>query len=48
VVNLVNLKPEEKVQSSPHWSMNEEADSDKFIMLATKDGLVKKDRCQAL
>ena len=40
IVNLLNLKPEEKVLSILIVDM--EADSKKFITLATKKGLVKK------
>lgn len=40
IVNLLNLKAEEKVLSL--LVVDEEADSDKFITLATKQGLVKK------
>lgn len=40
MVNLVNLKPEEKVQSI--LTVDEKADRDKFILLATRRGLVKK------
>jgi DNA gyrase subunit A len=39
VVNLINLKPNEKVQSL--LAMND-TDKDKFITLATRQGLVKK------
>ncbi|MFZ5376742.1 MAG: DNA gyrase subunit A [Patescibacteria group bacterium] len=39
-VNLLNLKPEEKIQSI--LPLDEEADANKYIMLATRDGLVKK------
>ncbi|MEA2056596.1 MAG: DNA gyrase subunit A [Patescibacteria group bacterium] len=40
VVNLLNLKPDEKIQSL--LTLNDEKDKDKFITLATKQGLVKK------
>jgi DNA gyrase subunit A len=40
IVNLVNLKPEETVQSV--LAVDETADEDKFISLATKQGLIKK------
>lgn len=40
VVNLVNLKPQETIQAM--LILDEEADQDKFITLATKSGLVKK------
>jgi DNA gyrase subunit A len=40
MVNLLNLKAEERVQAI--LNVDEEKDSDKFIMLATKQGLVKK------
>jgi len=40
VVNLINLKGEETVQSI--LSLNEVADKDKFITLATREGLIKK------
>lgn len=40
MVNLLNLKAEERVQAI--LSVDEEKDADKFIMLATKQGLVKK------
>ncbi len=40
VVNLINLKGEEKVQSL--LVFNEQEDKDKFITLATRQGLVKK------
>lgn len=40
MVNLVNLKPEEKVQSI--LTVDEKADGEKFILLATRRGLVKK------
>ncbi|MDQ5950728.1 MAG: gyrase subunit [Patescibacteria group bacterium] len=40
IVNLVNLKPEETVQSI--LAVDENADQDKFISLATKQGLIKK------
>ncbi len=40
IVNILNLKPEERVQSV--LILNEELDQDKFITLATKKGLVKK------
>ncbi|NCA97742.1 MAG: DNA gyrase subunit A, partial [Bacteroidia bacterium] len=40
IVNLLNLKPDEKVLSI--LIVDEEADRDKFITLATKKGLVKK------
>ncbi len=39
-VNLINLKPEEKVQSILVVDLKK--DQDKFITLATKNGLVKK------
>jgi DNA gyrase subunit A len=40
LVNLINLKADETVRSA--LVMNEEADKDKFVTLATRDGLVKK------
>jgi DNA gyrase subunit A len=40
IVNLVNLKPEETVQSV--LAVDESADEGKFISLATKQGLIKK------
>ncbi|HYD34573.1 MAG TPA: DNA gyrase subunit A [Vitreimonas sp.] len=40
VVNLVNLKGDESVQAM--LVLDEEADKDKYITLATRDGLVKK------
>ncbi len=40
IVNLLNLKPNEKIKSI--LELNEEKDKDKFILLATKEGLVKK------
>ncbi len=40
MVNLLNLKAEERVQAI--LNVDEEKDSEKFIMLATKQGLVKK------
>lgn len=40
VVNLINLKGEERVQSL--LVLDEEKDKDKFITLATRKGLVKK------
>ncbi len=40
VVNLVNLKPDEKVQAL--LVLNEKTAHDKFITLATRQGLVKK------
>ncbi|HSW89755.1 MAG TPA: DNA gyrase subunit A [Patescibacteria group bacterium] len=40
VVNLVNLTPEEKIQAI--LTFNEKAPSGRYIMLATKNGLVKK------
>lgn len=40
IVNLVNLKPDETVQSI--LAVDEMADQDKFISLATKQGLIKK------
>lgn len=40
IVNLLSLKPDEKVQTM--LRVNEEEDQDKYILLATKDGLVKK------
>ncbi len=40
MVNIVNLKPEEKVQSI--LTVDEKADGDKYILLATRRGLVKK------
>lgn len=40
VVNLVNLKPNENVQAM--LVLDENADQDKFITLATRDGLIKK------
>jgi DNA gyrase subunit A len=40
IVNLVSLKPEEIVQAL--LILDEEADKEKFITLATKDGLIKK------
>ncbi len=40
IVNLLNLKRDETVQSILH--LNEKKDKDRFITLATKQGLVKK------
>lgn len=40
IVNLLNLKADETVQSV--LTLNEQADKDKFITLATRQGLVKK------
>ncbi len=40
IVNLINLKPDENVQAM--LVFDEAADKDKFITLATRDGLVKK------
>ncbi|PIY78936.1 MAG: DNA gyrase subunit A [Candidatus Pacebacteria bacterium CG_4_10_14_0_8_um_filter_43_12] len=40
IVNLVNLKPDETIQSI--LAVDEEADKEKFISLATKQGLIKK------
>lgn len=40
VVNLVNLKSEETIQAI--LVVDEEADKDKFITLATREGLIKK------
>ncbi len=40
VVNIVNLKPEEKIESILKFDL--EADKDHFIALITKQGLVKK------
>jgi DNA gyrase subunit A len=40
MVNILSLKPEEKVESI--IILNEEADKDKFILLATRKGLIKK------
>ncbi|MDQ3008129.1 MAG: DNA gyrase subunit A, partial [bacterium] len=40
IVNLVNLKPDELVQAM--LILNEQQDKDKFITLATREGLVKK------
>lgn len=40
MVNILNLKPNEKVQSV--LVLDEQKDQDKFITLATKKGLVKK------
>jgi len=40
IVNLLNLKPQEKVQSL--LILDENKDQDKFITLATRKGLVKK------
>lgn len=40
IVNLVNLKPDETVQSI--LAVDETADAEKFISLATKQGLIKK------
>lgn len=40
MVNLINLKGDEKVQAI--LTIDEEADKDKFITLATEKGLVKK------
>jgi DNA gyrase subunit A len=40
MVNLINLKPEEIVQAM--LTIDEEADKEKFITLATRDGLIKK------
>lgn len=40
IVNLLSLKPDEKIQSI--LKLNEKQDKDKFITLATKQGLIKK------
>jgi len=40
IVNLLNLKPQERVQTM--LVIDEEKDKDKFVLLATKNGLVKK------
>lgn len=40
IVNLVNLKPEETIQAI--LVVDEESDKDKFITLATREGLIKK------
>ena len=40
IVNLLNLKPEEKIKSI--LVVDQEEDKDKFITLATRNGLVKK------
>jgi DNA gyrase subunit A len=40
VVNLINLRPDETVQSL--LLLNEKEDAEKFITLATRNGLVKK------
>lgn len=40
IVNIVNLKPDETVQSI--LAVDEEADAEKYISLATKQGLIKK------
>lgn len=40
IVNILNLKADEKVLST--LVVDEEADKEKFVTLATKDGLVKK------
>ncbi len=40
VVNLLNLRPQETVQAM--LTLDEQADKDKFITLATRKGLVKK------
>jgi len=40
MVNLINLKADETVQSM--LALNEEIDKEKFITLATREGLVKK------
>lgn len=40
IVNLINLKAEETVQAL--LTVDEAADKDKFITLATRDGLIKK------
>ncbi len=40
IVNLLNLKPDEQVQSI--LPLNEKKDKDKFITLATRKGLIKK------
>lgn len=40
VVNLINLKAGERVQSL--LTLNEQTDAERFITLATRDGLVKK------
>lgn len=39
-VNLINLKPDEKIESMVRFDT--QTDKDKFIILVTKDGLVKK------
>lgn len=40
IVNLLSLKPDERVQTM--LRVDEEADKDKYILLSTKAGLVKK------
>ena len=40
IVNLISLKPDERVQSI--LSVDEKSDSEKFITLATRQGLIKK------
>lgn len=40
IVNLISLKPEERVQSI--LAVDEESDAENFITLATKQGLIKK------
>lgn len=40
IVNLISLRPDESVQSI--LTLDETADADKYVTLATKDGLVKK------
>lgn len=40
IVNLLNLQPEESVRAV--LSVDQENDAEKFITLATKDGLIKK------
>jgi DNA gyrase subunit A len=42
IVNLLNLKPKEKIQSI--LTLNEDKDQDKFITLATRQGLIKKSK----
>lgn len=40
IVNLLNLKPDERVQTM--LRVDEEADKEKFILLSTSEGLIKK------
>lgn len=40
IVNLLNLKPDERVQTM--LRVDEEADKEKFVLLTTKKGLIKK------